>query len=299
MFGRFLLRGAGVSLTGAASFAIHDKLFLERSETHSYSSRPSVNFQPFSPYVSYCSELVKVNRKEHDSVELADNDKENDIENIISNGFAIDPLASPSSLDLNTKRKFALRSNGCQWNISPQNFLESAALVKEDSSGLKNNGIDFPAAVFTTPKLLESEECMDWIQRAESINFEEGDFIFKTGKKGYDRMATGGRRNSATMVVTDLKFAQDMASKLRSSGIVPLVLNDGRKFVGVRNSFLVSRYRTGQYFAPHFDGTSLAFDDLSKPVAQAEYVVVLYLTNDFEGEDDAFSSFLILLEFLQ
>ena len=61
---------------------------------------------------------------------------------------------------------------------------------------------------------------------------------------------------------------------------VPTRLADGRAFRGVGASFLVSRYEPGQYFAPHFDGRGsggYAGD------AQAEYTVVLYLSEGFAG----------------
>ena len=64
-------------------------------------------------------------------------------------------------------------------------------------------------------------------------------------------------------------------------GQVPQELADGRQYGGVGASFLVSRYVTGQYFAPHFDGRGSGGFYLDGHVA--EFTVVLYLTDSFVG----------------
>ena len=178
--------------------------------------------------------------------------------------------------------KFALLTNDDDFvRIDKTNFKPNEVLVRGGEGWTDKTGVLSPAAVFTTQPLLCPQECEQWIANAEAKTFDEGDFIFKTGKHGYERMPTGGRRSSATMVVTDVAFAKDMTAKLRP--IIPLQLSDGRKFIGVRNSFLVSRYKEGQYFAPHFDGSGLAVDEVSGQQGQSEFVVVLYLSDDFEG----------------
>ena len=53
-----------------------------------------------------------------------------------------------------------------------------------------------PWAVWTiTGPLLDASECAAWVARADG-RLETGDFIFKTGKGGFERMATGLRRLS-------------------------------------------------------------------------------------------------------
>jgi predicted 2-oxoglutarate/Fe(II)-dependent dioxygenase YbiX len=47
--------------------------------------------------------------------------------------------------------------------------------------------------------------------------------------------------------------------------------------------FLVSRYREGGYFAPHFDGAMLWDDPVTAQKSQSAFTVVLYLSDDFEG----------------
>ena len=65
------------------------------------------------------------------------------------------------------------------------------------------------------------------------------------------RLPTGVRRQSATHGIEDAAFAALMEARL--AGQIPASI-EGRAFVGVRNTFLTSRYQPGQYFAPHFDG---------------------------------------------
>eukprot|EP00607_Mallomonas_marina_P010873 CAMPEP_0182421802 /NCGR_PEP_ID=MMETSP1167-20130531/7293_1 /TAXON_ID=2988 /ORGANISM="Mallomonas Sp, Strain CCMP3275" /LENGTH=152 /DNA_ID=CAMNT_0024599293 /DNA_START=506 /DNA_END=964 /DNA_ORIENTATION=+ len=82
------------------------------------------------------------------------------------------------------------------------------------------------------------------------------------------------------MVVTDEPFAQLLTDRLLSQ--VP-VLPDGRKFLGIRDRFLFTRYSKGQYFAPHYDGCTTQIHPSNGVSSQSEFTVVLYLTNDFEG----------------
>ena len=69
---------------------------------------------------------------------------------------------------------------------------------------------------------------------------------------GYQRENTGGRRDSATVVVQDEKFAESLWARIKDH--VKPVLEDGRRVLGIPDKFLVSRYQPNQYFAPHFDG---------------------------------------------
>ena len=130
--------------------------------------------------------------------------------------------------------------------------------------------------VYTLPKLLEPEECAEWIAKAEAAQFEEGDFVFKVG---YVRENTGGKRDSATMVAEDEPFSQSLWARMKEH--VPQRLPDGREVMGISNKFLVSRYRPKQYFAPHFDGSGLSQG--KHDGGQSAATIVLYLTDDFEG----------------
>ena len=111
-----------------------------------------------------------------------------------------------------------------------------------------------PDLIRTTPRLLSASECADWIAKASAAEFEDGDFIFRVGPAGYEREPTGGRRQSGTIVVEDGAFAELFWARLKDH--VAQTLPDGRTVVGIPDKFLVSRYHTEQYFAPHFDGNT-------------------------------------------
>ena len=192
------------------------------------------------------------------------------IDDVIANGFLIDKSATHLNLDSAQREKFALLAGGDYKVINKDNFKVNEVLLCNGNS-----------SIWTTPQLLSSDECQEWIKRAEAIQFEEGDFIFKTGKDGYERMETGGRRSSSTMVVTDLEFASKTKAILL--GHIPDVLSDGRKFVAIRDSFLVSKYRAGQYFAPHYDGITVAINPITGDSMQSAFTAVLYLSDDFTG----------------
>ena len=191
------------------------------------------------------------------------------IDLVIANGFIIDKTADRFSLDPLQRQNYALRAKNDYRVIDRSNFQPNEVLLSAKGP-----------AVWTTSQLLSRTECQQWIQRAENINFDEGDFIFKTGKNGYERMETGGRRSSATMVMNDQTFASEMVAKLK--GHIPEILGDKRKFTGIRESFLISKYQPGQYFAPHYDGNTSAIvgDGVQ---SQSEFTVVLYLSEDFTG----------------
>ncbi|KAJ8607621.1 hypothetical protein CTAYLR_005766 [Chrysophaeum taylorii] len=156
--------------------------------------------------------------------------REDPVEAEIANGWRIDKSATPATLSDNERRRFQLE----------------ASVVMEE---IKTD------AVWTTPVLLSAEECESWIARAAPL--EEGDFIFKVGRNGYERMSTGGRRHSHTRLLKDEKFAARIGN--------------------VRPEFLISCYGSDQYFAPHFDGSSYVGDEVTTHTA------VLYLTDDFSG----------------
>lgn len=192
-----------------------------------------------------------------------------DTEVVIANGFIIDKLANRFNLDNIQRQNYALRPKNDYRVIDRSNFQPNEVLLSAAGH-----------AIWTTSQLLSRDECQQWIQRAEEIRFDEGDFIFKTGKNGYERMETGGRRSSATMVMNDQSFALKMITALK--GHIPETVSDKRKFTGIRESFLISKYEAGQYFAPHYDGnTSAVVGDGVQ--SQSEFTVVLYLSDDFTG----------------
>lgn len=191
----------------------------------------------------------------------------------VANGHTLDESATPATLSIEDRSRYALAPD------------ETYAAVLLDGAprglvaGVESHGEPprSPWAVWATGELLSAAECAAWRERDVAL-LETGDFIFAGGSWGLSRLPTGARRFSSTRMVEDAAFAALMEARL--AGQVPTRLADGRAFRGVGASFLVSRYEPGQYFAPHFDGRGsggYAGD------AQAEYTVVLYLSEGFSG----------------
>lgn len=195
---------------------------------------------------------------------------------IIANGWAIDAGATPATLQAKDHSRFALtpddRYRAVDLTDRCVNHLVAGGEAWTDKSEVQS-----PWAVWGTPTLLSPAECCQWIQRAEREGLETGDFIFKTGRNGFERMQTGARRHSATRLIEDKAFAKLMEERIREA--VPKCLADGRRFRGVRRTFLLTRYVEGQYFAPHFDGCMEDSGDGS----MGAFTVVLFLNDDFEG----------------
>jgi hypothetical protein len=225
---------------------------------------------------------------------------------VIANGHYIDSDASPLSLEAAQRARFALQMSPrflSRRDWSPQTLVKSAfAVVRGKTMPLSSAN-----AVWTEGPLLSRDECSLWIQRAEALDavgagLETGDFIFKQGSGGLEKMATGARRYSATRVIVDQDFAMMMEERMAKT--LPEVLNDGRKLIGIGESFLLSRYtcvcfgfifllcdsvktimvssyHTGQYFAPHYDGTTILPEGGRLLAGSAsEFTVVLYLTGE-------------------
>jgi hypothetical protein len=207
-----------------------------------------------------------------------------DDDEAIANGHVIDQEATALTLDDTVRSKYAIVPDG---DTFPTVHLDRTSPPQGLCPGRQSQQgpLLSPWAVFSTGPLLTVEECQAWIQKANDLELETGDFIFKTGAKGYERMKTGGRRFSSTTVVHDTVFAVKAAAILRApESLVPTVLGNGKVFTGVRSQFLVSKYIPGQFFAPHFDG-QIGEDDPNESLlgSQSEFTAVLYLSDDFEG----------------
>jgi len=199
-----------------------------------------------------------------------------DDEVIIANGWEIDAGATPATLQAKDHSRFALTPDDHYRAVDLTDRCLNH-LVAGGEAWIDKSEVQSPWAVWATPALLSPTECCQWIQRAEHEGLETGDFIFKTGRNGFERMQTGARRHSATRLIEDKAFATLMEERIRE--VVPKLLADGRRFRGVRQSFLLTRYVEGQYFAPHFDGCTEDSGDGSMNA----FTVVLYLNGDFDG----------------
>lgn len=214
--------------------------------------------------------------KFEDDVERCDPADAVDDEGVIANGWAIDVDATPETLQDKDLSRFALVPDEEYISVDLSDKCLHHLVPGGDAWSAKSN-VQSPWAVWVTPPLLSPTECDEWVRRAEEQSLETGDFIFKAGRNGFERMKTGARRYSATSLIVDQAFAKVMQERIREA--VPQSLSDGRSFRGVRESFLLTRYVEGQYFAPHFDG---CMKDGGEG-CMAGFTVVLFLSDDFEG----------------
>jgi len=227
---------------------------------------------------------------------LDSDDQQDVVKTEVANGWNLRPNAIPSTLSAAERTKFAISPDETYRTIDVtsktwQGIIPGGEAWTTTSDGEPSTDTDpttstsiieevrSPWAVWTTTPLLSPTECTEWIKRGETLELETGDFIFAGNAAfGHSRLHTGARRHSATRMVEDPSFASVLQSRL--DGQVPSEIIGGRKYGGVGESFLVSRYVPGQYFAPHFDGRG---SGLNTEKQCSEFTVVVYLSDDFVG----------------
>lgn len=205
----------------------------------------------------------------------------------VANGWNLRPEASPSTLSEAERARFAISPNETYRKLEIEIDVSSSSkskswqgIVPGGEAWTNGEEVRSPWAVWTTGSILSPSECDEWIRRGQTLEFETGDFIFAgNSKQELSRLPTGARRHSATRLVEDPGFARDLGSRLQ--GLIPPEILGGRKYAAIGDSFLVSRYQPGQYFAPHFDGRGSGFGDGRDGCS--EFTVVLYLSDDFVG----------------
>ena len=260
-------------------------------ETSAGTPAPKVAGISFAVLVALASVWL---RQHHASPTTAVDDRAR-IELEVANGWTMRKDAVPSTLTTDERSRFALLADDSyripgvaadrdEWYKKWRGVVKGGA-GWESSTTDGAETVRSPWAVWTTSELLTAAECLTWIKwTEEEAELETGDFVFAGGKYGHSRLPTGARRHSSTRMVVDDEFAALMTKRLAGHG-VPKQLADGREYCGVGTNFLVTKYVKGQYFAPHFDGRN-SVGGLSPPdgrVCVAEFTVVLYLSDDFEG----------------
>mmetsp|Transcript_23816 Transcript_23816/g.27115 ORF Transcript_23816/g.27115 Transcript_23816/m.27115 type:complete len:309 (-) Transcript_23816:262-1188(-) len=234
------------------------------------------------------SSLLECDEEQEEvETEVAKCDEEQDeVETEVANGWNLRTDAIPSTLSAGERAKFAISpdANYRKIDVSSkkwQGIIPGGEAWTTDDSTISTGDqeVRSPWAVWATKPLLSPSECTEWIKRGETLELETGDFIFAGNAEfGHSRLHTGARRHSATRMIADPSFAAVLQSRLE--GQVPTEIIGGRKYGGVGESFLVSRYVPGQYFAPHFDGRG---SGLNTEAQCSEFTVVVYLSDDFVG----------------
>jgi len=130
--------------------------------------------------------------------------------------------------------------------------------------------------IFTIEDVLDTEECLAWIERAEDEGFATAPIYTEDG----ERIAVHLRD------CYELTFFDEEASSLLTERIGPFLtggpLADG--FAGVHVRMRVCRYDPGQHFVPHSDAS--IEDDAGECISRLTLLV--YLNEDFGGGETVF-----------
>lgn len=129
--------------------------------------------------------------------------------------------------------------------------------------------------LWTVPGVLPADLCADYIARIDAAEPEAAPIT--TGRGPVMRPDI---RNNERVVIDDPDAAEDLLARVRDH--VPEELS-GMRLCGANERLRCYRYRPGQRFAPHFDGSFVRSD---RELSLVSYLV--YLNDDFVGGETAF-----------
>lgn len=131
-----------------------------------------------------------------------------------------------------------------------------------------------PRSIITIPEVLSAAECHDHIARSEQIGYEAAPIITFRGPKIDEDV-----RNNDRILVDDHELAAFVWPRIRDH--TPAIL-DGREAIGLNDRFRYYRYKPGQKFALHRDGSFRR-----KSGEESKLTCILYLNDDFSGGETA------------
>jgi predicted 2-oxoglutarate/Fe(II)-dependent dioxygenase YbiX len=126
--------------------------------------------------------------------------------------------------------------------------------------------------VFVLHDFLSNAECAALIQRSEGLRYE-------TGTVG--GVVAEGIRNNERVLVDDKPLADALFS--RAAPWLPQVVED-RRLAGFNERWRFYRYRPGQTFQPHRDGSYMSLETHWK----SEVTFLIYLNDDMTGGETRF-----------
>ena len=129
--------------------------------------------------------------------------------------------------------------------------------------------------VWTVPDVLSAAECDALIARIE----REGPAAAPISTAAGFVMNTGVRNNDRVMI-DDAALATRVFERVRPT--LPAIIRD-RVAVGANERLRCYRYRQGQRFKPHFDGSFRRSED-----EESELTLMVYLNDGFSGGQTAF-----------
>lgn len=126
--------------------------------------------------------------------------------------------------------------------------------------------------IFVLHDFLSTEECATLIRRSEDFRYEQGTV---------GGVIAEGMRNNERVLIDDKSLASSLFD--RAASWLPQEV-EGRCLVGFNERWRFYRYRPGQTFRPHRDGSYLSF----LTHEQSEVTFMIYLNDDMTGGETRF-----------
>lgn len=139
---------------------------------------------------------------------------------------------------------------------------------------------DFGNGVFTVDHFFSTAECEDWIQKSEAIGYEEAKVSL-----GRKQVMIKRIRNNERLIYDNKELAVELWDRIKD--FVPAETHLGRA-IGLNERFRFYKYRPGQEFKPHQDGSYIR--NLHE---WSSYTFMVYLNEDMTGGATQFNSQLI------
>ncbi|MDF0675542.1 MAG: 2OG-Fe(II) oxygenase [Nitrospira sp.] len=129
-----------------------------------------------------------------------------------------------------------------------------------------------PGKVFVLHEFLSRDECESLIRRSESFSYEIGTV---------GGVVAEGVRSNERVLVDDKPLADALFR--RAAPWLPEVV-ESRRLVGFNERWRFYRYRPGQTFQPHRDGSYMSLETSQK----SEVTFLMYLNDEMSGGETRF-----------
>lgn len=137
---------------------------------------------------------------------------------------------------------------------------------------------------FTLENFLTPEECKSFIERSETIGYEESLILVRHGKDAQQVMNKDVRDNYR-VIFDDQALADSLFERVKK--YLPLELDEEKEWelLNLNERFRFYRYNDGQQFKQHRDGAFIRNDDEISKIT-----MIIYLNENFEGGATRFIS---------
>ncbi|MBL9008198.1 MAG: 2OG-Fe(II) oxygenase [Myxococcales bacterium] len=129
--------------------------------------------------------------------------------------------------------------------------------------------------VWTVDGVLSASECAEQIARIEALGPEAATINARGGP-----VLDPGTRNNDRVIFDDFELAARLFARVRPHLPARMM---GKRVVSANERFRGYRYRVGQRFAPHYDGSFQR-----SPRERSLLTFMIYLNDDFQGGETDF-----------